>query len=140
MLRSWTGCECFAQTAVVHSFVLRELLPTGDIGKSRRLRFRKKKNIKGAPGRKAMSRKDVAVLLSQELPVLNARNAMALLEQHVLQRKQSRGMPSFVKGHGSLTGPGALAASNLLSSDPKGHNISWGAAWMSCAITRSRRS
>ena len=73
-----------------------------------------------------MSRKDVAVLLSQELSVLNARNAMALLELHFLQRNESRGMPSFVKGHGSLMGPGALAASNLLSSELKGHNISSG--------------
>lgn len=87
----------------------------------------KNKNFKGAPGRSAMSRKDVAVLLSKDLSVLNARNAMALLELHFIQRNEPRGMPSFLKGHGSLMGPGALAASNLLSSELKAHNISLGA-------------
>ena len=86
-----------------------------------------RKRISRVPrgGRQCLAR-DVAVLLSQELSLLNARNAMALLELNFLQRNESGGMPSFVTGHGSLMGPGALAASNLLSSELKGHNISLG--------------
>ena len=80
--------------------------------------------LKGCPGRKAVTKKCMAMAFAQRLCVLLGRNALSLLELHYKQKSHLFGAPPWVGERGALFGPGALMGANLLRGEWKARHAS----------------
>ena len=86
----------------------------------RKVALKKGVYLRGNRFGQCVSRIGLSMTFASVMPVLRARNAFALLEHFFLKQSEKNGRPLWVKEAGSLMGPGAIGAANLLSGEFKG--------------------